>query len=85
MDELSEEDKLAVSRARKIQRFFSQPFFVAEQFTWTPWVYVKLEDTVKWFKMIAAGELDYIWEKFFMYKWRIEEVIDAYEKEKAGN
>jgi F-type H+-transporting ATPase subunit beta len=47
MDELSEEDKLSVSRARKIQRFFSQPFFVAEQFTGTPGVYVKLEDTVK--------------------------------------
>lgn len=83
MDELSEEDKLSVSRARKIQRFFSQPFFVAEQFTGTPGVYVKLEDTVKWFKMIAAWELDHIWEKFFMYKWRIEEVIDAYEKEKT--
>lgn len=82
MDELSEEDKLAVSRARKIQRFFSQPFFVAEQFTGTPWIYVKLEDTVKWFKMIATWELDHIWEKFFMYKWKIEDVIEAYEKEK---
>jgi len=84
MDELSEEDKLSVSRARKIQRFFSQPFFVAEQFTGTPGVYVKLEDTVKWFKMITNWELDHIWEKYFMYKWRIEEVIEAYEKEKTG-
>ncbi|MDD2487410.1 MAG: F0F1 ATP synthase subunit beta [Candidatus Gracilibacteria bacterium] len=82
MDELSEEDKLAVSRARKIQRFFSQPFFVAEQFTGTPGVYVKLEDTVKGFKMIAAGELDHIGEKYFMYKGKIEQVIEAYEKEK---
>ena len=84
MDELSEEDKLSVSRARKIQRFFSQPFFVAEQFTGTPGVYVKLEDTVKWFKMITNWELDHIWEKYFMYKWKIEEVIEAYEKEKTG-
>ncbi|EKD66755.1 MAG: hypothetical protein ACD_49C00014G0009 [uncultured bacterium (gcode 4)] len=83
MDELSEEDKLSVSRARKIQRFFSQPFFVAEQFTGTPGVYVKLEDTVKWFKMITNWELDHIWEKYFMYKWKIEEVIEAYEKEKT--
>jgi F-type H+/Na+-transporting ATPase subunit beta len=47
MDELSEEDKMAVTRARKIQRYFSQPFFVAEQFTGTPGSYVKLEDTIK--------------------------------------
>lgn len=85
MDELSEDDKLAVSRARKIQRFFSQPFFVAEQFTGTPGSYVKLEDTIKWFKMIVAWELDHINEKFFMYKGRIEEVVEAYEKEKSGN
>lgn len=85
MDELSEDDKLAVSRARKIQRFFSQPFFVAEQFTGTPGSYVKLEDTIKWFKMIVNGELDHINEKFFMYKGKIEEVVEAYEKEKAGN
>ena len=84
MDELSEEDKMAVNRARKIQRFFSQPFYVAEQFTWTPWSYVKLEDTVKWFKRILDWELDHIWEKFFMYRWKVEEVIEAYEKEKAS-
>lgn len=83
MDELSEDDKLAVSRARKIQRFFSQPFFVAEQFTGTPWSYVKLEDTIKWFQRIIAWELDHINEKFFMYKGKIEEVIEAYDKEKA--
>ncbi len=83
MDELSPDDKLTVSRARKIQRFFSQPFFVAEQFTWAKWAYVKLEDTIKWFTMIAKWELDNIWEKYFMYKWTIEEVIESYEKEKT--
>lgn len=83
MDELSEEDKLAVSRARKIQRFFSQPFFVAEQFTGTPGIYAKLSDTVRGFKMIIAGELDHIGEKHFMYKWGIEEVVTSYEKEKG--
>lgn len=83
MDELSEEDKLAVSRARKIQRFFSQPFFVAEQFTGTPGVYAKLSDTVRGFKMLIAGELDHIGEKHFMYKGSIEEVVASYEKEKG--
>ncbi|HBB26933.1 TPA: F0F1 ATP synthase subunit beta, partial [Candidatus Gracilibacteria bacterium] len=83
MDELSEEDKLAVSRARKIQRFFSQPFFVAEQFTGTPGVYAKLSDTVRGFKMIIDGELDSIGEKHFMYKGSIEEVIASYKKEKG--
>jgi F-type H+-transporting ATPase subunit beta len=82
MDELSDDDKLAVSRARKIQRFFSQPFFVAEQFTGTPWVYAKLWDTVKWFAMIAAWDLDHVPERFFMYKWTIDEVLKAFEKEK---
>lgn len=84
MDELSEEDKQAVNRARKIQKFFSQPFFVAEQFTGTPGVYAKLSDTVRGFKMILAGELDYIGEKHFMYKANIEDVIASYEKEKAA-
>lgn len=83
MDELSEDDKLAVSRARKIQRFFSQPFFVAEQFTGTPGVYAKLRDTVRGFKMIIDGELDYIGEKHFMYKGSIEEVVASYKKEKG--
>ena len=85
MDELSEEDKLTVSRARKIQRFFSQPFFVAEQFTGASGAYVKLEDTIRGFKMIAAGELDHVSEKFFMYKGKVEDVFEAYEKEKGGN
>ena len=82
MDELSDSDKETVFRARKIQKFLSQPFFVAEQFTWTPWVYVKLSDTIKWFKKIISGEVDYIPENFFMYKSWIVDVIAAFEKEK---
>ncbi len=80
MDELGEDDKIAVARARKIQRFFSQPFFVAEQFTGTPGVYVKREDTVKGFQMIVAGELDHVPEKYFLYKGSIDAVIAAYEE-----
>ena len=83
MDELSDEDKLTVSRARKIQKFFSQPFFVAKQFTGTPWVYTKLEDTVSGFKKIVNWELDYISENYFMYKAGISDVIKAYENAKA--
>ncbi len=82
MDELSEEDKQVVARARRLQRFLSQPFFVAEQFTGTPGVYVKLSDTVAGFKKIIDGELDDIPEKFFMYKANIQAVIDAAEKAK---
>lgn len=81
MDELSEEDKMTVTRARKIQKFLSQPFFVAEQFTGTPWVYVPLKDTVEWFKQIIDWKLDHIPESFFMYKAGIDKVIEAYEKE----
>lgn len=80
MDELSDEDKKTVARARKIQRFLSQPFFVAEQFTWTPWVYSKLEDTVSGFKKIIDWELDHVPENFFMYKSGITDVLAAYEK-----
>ena len=83
MDELSEDDKLVVSRARKIQRFFSQPFFVAEQFTGTPGVYAKSDDTVRGFKMLIEGEVDYIPERFFMYKGSIDEVKAAYEADSA--
>lgn len=83
MDELSDEDKLTVSRARKIQKFFSQPFFVAEQFTWTPWVYTKLEDTVSGFKKIINWELDHISENYFMYKAGIDDVVKAYESAKS--
>lgn len=81
MDELSEEDKQTVARARKIQKFLSQPFFVAEQFTGTPWVYVKIADTVAGFKKIIDGEMDHVPEKFFLYKSGINDVIEAFEKE----
>jgi F-type H+/Na+-transporting ATPase subunit beta len=81
MDELSETDKLTVSRARKIQRFFSQPFFVAEQFTGTPGVYAKRDDTVRGFRAIINGDMDHIGERFFMYKGSIEDVKSAFEKE----
>jgi F-type H+-transporting ATPase subunit beta len=75
IDELSEDDKVTVARARKIQRFFSQPFHVAEQFTGRPGVYVTLEDTVKGFKRIASGELDHVPEQAFYMAGGIEEVI----------
>ena len=76
MDELSDEDKLVVARARKIQKFLSQPFFVAEQFTGTPGKYVKLEDTVKGFKGIVEGEYDDIPEQAFYMVGGIEEVLE---------
>jgi F-type H+-transporting ATPase subunit beta len=75
MDELSEEDKLVVARARKIQRFLSQPFHVAEVFTGTPGVFVKLEDTIKAFKGIVAGEYDELPEPAFYMVGTIEEAI----------
>ena len=80
MDELSDEDKQVVNRARRVQRFMSQPFFVAEQFTGTPGKYVKVDDTVRGFKMILDGELDHLPEGAFLYKGGIEEVIEAGEK-----
>jgi len=83
MEELSYEDKLTVYRARKIEKFLSQPFFVAEQFTGVPGVYVPLKETIRWFKMIISGELDHIPENYFLYKGTIDEVISAYEKDKA--
>ncbi len=80
LDELSDEDKQVVNRARRVQRFMSQPFFVAEQFTGTPGKYVKVDDTVRGFKMILDGELDHLPEGAFLYKGGIEEVIEAGEK-----
>ena len=74
MDELSDEDKVTVVRARKIQKFLSQPFHVAEQFTGRPGKYVKIADTIKGFKMIADGELDDVAEQDFYMKGGIEEV-----------
>jgi F-type H+-transporting ATPase subunit beta len=75
MDELSEEDKLTVARARKIQRFLSQPFFVAEVFTGTPGVFVNLEDTIKGFKGIVAGDHDDLPESAFYMVGTIEEAV----------
>jgi len=82
MDELSDEDKKTVARARRIQKFFSQPFFVAEQFTGTPGVYAKLADTVAGFRKIISWEFDHIPENFFMYKENIESVVNAFEASK---
>src|SRR3712207_3456756 len=75
MDELSEEDKLVVARARKIQRFLSQPFHVAEVFTGTPGVFVKLEDTVRSFAVICSGEYDHLPEAAFYMVGTIEEAV----------
>ncbi len=80
MDELSEEDKLVVHRARRIQRFLSQPFHVAEQFTGIPGVMVPIEDTIKGFNMILDGEMDKYPEAAFNLKGSIEEVIEAGDK-----
>jgi F-type H+-transporting ATPase subunit beta len=76
MDELSPDDKLAVSRARKIQRFLSQPFHVAEVFTGTPGKYVSLKDTIKGFKMIVDGECDSLPEQAFYMVGGIEEAVE---------
>ncbi|MDE2156134.1 MAG: F0F1 ATP synthase subunit beta [Xanthomonadaceae bacterium] len=75
MDELSEEDKLAVSRARKIERFFSQPFHVAEVFTGSPGKYVSLKETIRGFKMIVDGDADYLPEQAFYMVGGIDEAI----------
>ena len=80
MDELSEEDKLAVHRARRVQRFLSQPFHVAEQFTGMPGVFVSIDDTIKGFNMIMDGDVDKYPEAAFNLKGTIEEVIEAGEK-----
>ena len=80
MDELSEEDKLAVARARKIQRFLSQPFHVAEVFTGTPGVFVSLEDNIKGFKGIVAGDYDHLPEAAFYMVGTIEEAIEKGKK-----
>jgi F-type H+-transporting ATPase subunit beta len=76
MDELSEEDKLTVSRARKLERFFSQPFHVAEQFTGTPGAYVRLEDTIRGFKEVLEGKHDDLPEQAFYMVGTIEDAIE---------
>ena len=80
LDELSEDDRRTVDRARKIERFLSQPFFVAEVFTGLQGKYVSLEDNIKAFNMILSGELDEIPEQCFYLKGGIEEVLEAAEK-----
>ena len=80
MDELSEQDKLTVARARKIQRFLSQPFSVAEVFTGTPGKYVSLKDTIAGFKAIVAGECDDLPEQAFYMVGSIEEAVEKAKK-----
>jgi F-type H+-transporting ATPase subunit beta len=76
MDELSEEDKLTVSRARKIQRFLSQPFFVAEVFTGSSGQYVSLKETISGFKAIVEGEYDDLPEQAFYMIGKIEDAVE---------
>ena len=83
MDELSEEDKLIVARARKLERFLSQAFHVAEQFTGVPGTYVKLEDTVRSFKAVVDGEYDHLPEQAFMYVGAIEDAVEKAKKLEA--
>jgi F-type H+-transporting ATPase subunit beta len=76
MDELSEEDKITVARARKIERFLSQPFHVAEVFTGSPGKYVQLKDTIRGFKAIVNGEYDHLPEQAFYMIGAIEEAVE---------
>jgi F-type H+-transporting ATPase subunit beta len=84
MDELTDEDKLTVMRARKIQKFLSQPFHVAEVFTGRPGAYVPIKDTVRSFKMVADGELDHVSEQDFYMAGAIEQVLERHEKRQKG-
>jgi F-type H+-transporting ATPase subunit beta len=84
IDELSDEDKLAVARARKIQKFLSQPFYVAEQFTGYKGKYVKLADTIRGFREIAEGKHDEIPEQAFYMQGTIEEVLEKSEAMKKA-
>jgi F-type H+-transporting ATPase subunit beta len=83
LDELSEDDRLIVARARKVERFLSQPFFVAEVFTGSPGKYVKLADTIKGFQQILAGEFDALPEQAFYMVGDINEAIAKAEKIKG--
>ena len=84
IEELSEEDKLTVARARKIQKFLSQPFFVAEQFTGIQGRYVKVQETIKGFQRLVEGEFDDVPEQAFFMSGTIEEVIERAEKMRAA-
>ena len=83
MDELSEEDKVTVNRARKVQRFLSQPFEVAEQFTGYTGKYVPLKDTIRSFQEIIQGKHDAIPESYFLFKGSIDDVVEAYQKDQV--
>ena len=83
MEELSDHDKLTVTRARKMQKFMSQPFFVAQQFTGFEGRYVSLEDTVSGFEAILSGEVDELAENSFAYVGTIDEAIDKDKKAAA--
>ncbi|MBR6290347.1 MAG: F0F1 ATP synthase subunit beta, partial [Clostridia bacterium] len=80
MDELSPEDRLTVRRARKAQRFMSQPFHVAEGVTGTPGKFVRVEDTIKGFEAILGGECDDIPEQFFLMKGTVDDVFEDFKK-----
>jgi F-type H+-transporting ATPase subunit beta len=80
MEELSEEDRITVNRARRVQRFLSQPFTVAEQFTGIEGASVSIEDTIRGFNMILDGEVDYLPEQAFLNVGTIEEAIEKGEK-----
>jgi F-type H+-transporting ATPase subunit beta len=84
VEELSEDDKVLVARARKIEKFLSQPFHVAEQFTGIKGIYVPIKDTVRSFKSLVAGEFDHLPEGAFMYVGTIEEAVAKAEKMKSG-
>jgi F-type H+-transporting ATPase subunit beta len=81
VDELSDEDKLIVTRARKLERFFSQPFTVAQIFTGLEGKYVSLKDTVRSFKEVLEGKYDHIAESYFLNKGTVEDVVQAYEED----
>ena len=83
MDELSEDDKITVNRARKVQRFLSQPFEVAEQFTGYTGKYVPLKDTIRSFQEIIQGKHDAIPESYFLFKGSIDDVVEAYQKDQV--
>jgi F-type H+-transporting ATPase subunit beta len=84
MDELSEEDRTIVSRARKIQRFLSQPFHVAEQFTGTPGKYVSINDTIAGFKELIAGNVDHIPEQAFYMVGNLDEAMEKAQQMQRG-
>jgi F-type H+-transporting ATPase subunit beta len=83
MEELSEEDKILVNRARRIEKFFSQPFHVAEAFTMREGKYVTIDETVASFQGLVNGDYDYISEDDFLYAGAIEEVVKRHEEKKA--